>query len=105
MITVEIPLRPATPMRFSMTLAGVAYTARIYWNVFMQCWSLELADVDGYPLIMGIPLVTGTDLLGQFGYVDIGGQLLVTTTPGPPDTVPGWADMGVTGHIYFVVLP
>lgn len=104
---VEIPLVAATPRNFRVVLAGSTYAMHVYWCVPAQCWVLDIADQDSVPLVNGLAMVTGTDLLVQYGYLDITVQLLVVSDQKPPDVVPGWNDWGSggtsTGHLYAVL--
>jgi hypothetical protein len=98
----EIPTR-AAPLIFTVMLEGVTYSIQQYWLVPAQCWVWNISDNSGNLLIGGVPLITGTDLLGQFSdYVGPPGQLLVISDPGPPGTVPGYTSLGQTGHVYYV---
>ncbi|PWT77517.1 MAG: hypothetical protein C5B60_02470 [Chloroflexi bacterium] len=101
MMLVEIAL-VSRPQTFNITLAGTPYHCRLQWNVPAAVWVLDIADQIGTPIISGIALVTGCDLLEQFTYAGIRGHLFVMTTVGPPDDVPGFFDLGVRGHVYFV---
>ena len=97
----EIPLTPE-PQTFSVTLANVEYKCTVQWRaVDMGGWVLDLADTDGNPILCGVPLVTGVDLLAQYAYLDFGGQLRVQTD-NDPDVVPTFENLGVTSHLYFV---
>jgi hypothetical protein len=55
-------------------------------------------------LLSGIPLVTGADLLGQFGYMPIGSRTILTAMTMlagvPADAVPTFANLGIDGHLY-----
>lgn len=97
----EIPLSP-TPQTFTITLAGVIYQMTVKWNWVNASWVLDIADASGNALLVGIPLVTGVDLLEQYGYMGFGGQL-VCQTDNDPDAVPTYANLGTTGHLYFIV--
>lgn len=45
---------------------------------FFGGWLLDIAEPDrAAPILMGIPLVTGCDLLAPYGYLGIGGGLVV----------------------------
>lgn len=63
-------------------------------------------DGVGNPIIMGIPLVTGADLLEQFRrYIGPPGMLFVlsdTSEQLSDATVPDWDHLGVTGHVYYL---
>jgi hypothetical protein len=95
-----IPLQPAN-QRFTITLAGVRYQMTVRWNDMNQAWTLDLADANANAIISGIPLVTGRDLLAPFGYLGIGGKLIVQTT-NDAGAVPTLANLGSTGNLYFL---
>lgn len=95
----EIPLT-ADSQRFTITLAGVAYNLALTWRSGTG-WVLDIADANDAPLVSGIPLVTGTDLLGQFGYVGIGGKLIVLVD-GDIASVPAYDNLGTEAKLYFV---
>lgn len=98
----RIPVTPR-PQTFSIMLSGTLYTIRLYWLKPAECWVFDFYDRTGENKILcGVPLVTGSDLLGQFAYVGIGGGLFVVTDTLPPDTIPSWTELGVTGHVYYV---
>lgn len=96
-----LPLRPV-PQRFVTQLAGVTYNLRTRWSVGSDCWMLDISDQDNTPILGSIPLVTGADLLEQYGYLNFGGALYAFSTVGPPDVVPTLGDLGVTAFAIFV---
>jgi len=99
--TFEIPLI-ASPQTLSIVLAGVPYQLRVVWNQANGSWVMDIADTNGVPILQGIPLVTGADLLEQFGYLNFGGSLIVQTD-NAPNSVPTFKNLGDTGHLYFQV--
>lgn len=103
MTAFEVPL-VNTPQQLTITLNGVEYQLTIVWNEQSQCWVMDIADDSSNPILQGIPLITGTDLLSPFGYLGFGGQLRVQTDS-DPDAVPTFENLGVTGHLYFVTTP
>ena len=82
----EIPLTPE-PQRFSIALGGRSYLLRVYWADGPEGgWMLDIplpgqadAGGNGMPLLAGIPLVSGGDLLGQHRHLGIAGGLYVET--------------------------
>jgi hypothetical protein len=101
-VIVEIPLR-GRPTRFQVSLAGITYGIRSYWLIPANIWVLDISDVEGNLLAGGVAMVTGTDLLAQFKYLNIGGQLLVISDHAPPDAdPPDWDTLNDTGHLYFI---
>jgi hypothetical protein len=99
----EIPLIPATPQSIVITLAGTTYTLVVKWNTVLNYWVLDIYDQTGtIPILTGTPLVTGADLLEQYGYLNFGGQLECQTDfdlTAPPT----WGNLGDTGHLFFLV--
>lgn len=97
----EIPLSPE-PQRFSIELGGVQRQMRFYWCKDAQCWCFDLLDSKGVSILLGVPVVTGTDLLGQYAYLSLGGSIVVQTDH-DPDAVPNFNNLGTSGRVYFVV--
>lgn len=95
----EIPLS-STPQTFQISLVGVTYTLTTQWNTFNNAWTLDIADINSNPIISGIPLITGVDLLAQYEYLGIGGSLQAQTD-NDTDAVPTLDNLGVNGHLYF----
>ena len=100
MTVYEIPLSPQ-PQRMTIALAGVTYRMRFHYaNVDQGGWLLDIGDANGVPLVAGMPLVTGADLLAQFPDLGFGGKLFVVSD-GDPSAVPTFEDLGVTSRLYF----
>ncbi|HFU7544833.1 TPA: hypothetical protein ACH7AF_005090 [Escherichia coli] len=59
----EIPLT-ADNQQFSIVLGGVTWRISIIWRDLY--WIMDLQNDRGEPVISGIPLVTGADLLAQY---------------------------------------
>lgn len=96
----EIPLSP-TPQTFGITLAGVDYRLTVrFRNNVLAGWVLDIADVNSVPIVSGIPLITGADLLAQYAYLGIGGSLTVATDFSP-DAVPTFSSLGIASHVIF----
>ena len=100
MATYEIPLAPAA-QSFLIVLAGKQYRLSIYWGTVAGVWVLDIQQENGTPIISGIPLVTGTDLLSPFPYMEFGGTL-IAMTDNDPDSPPTYRNLGSTGHLRFV---
>ena len=99
----EIPLTPQA-QTFQISLNSVAYKFTLQWRSKdgLGGWVLDIADAANNPLLSGLPLVTGCDLLAQYAYVGIGGELWVLTD-GAPLEIPTYANLGTLAHLYFVV--
>lgn len=97
----EIPLQPSAAQKLVVTMANVQYTLTFRWNVPANAWIVDFADENGAPIVEGIPIVTGADLLAQLRYLNFGGAL-IAQTDNDQDAVPTFSNLGVTGHVYFV---
>lgn len=95
-----LPLIPS-PQTLTIPLNGVLYQLTLHWCDPAQCWILDIADNSGNPLVQGIAVVTGADLLEQFGYLNFGGQL-IAQTDNNADEVPTFNNLGSTGNLFFV---
>ncbi len=90
--SVSIPLI-GYPETFRLILEGVPYQMRTYWLLPAKCWVLDISDDGDNPLIMGVPLVTGADLLAQYSpYIGPPGVLAVIDDSAPIDEVPPWGE-------------
>jgi hypothetical protein len=97
----EIPLSPQ-PQTFTVALGGTDYRLTFYWSTPANCWMLDLADANSNPMVQGIPVITGLDLLYQYKYLSVAGSLVVQTDY-DTQAVPTFENLGVTGRVYFVV--
>lgn len=97
----EIPLS-AFAQTFRITLGSADYQVTQRFSAAAQAWVLDLANSDNVPLVSGLPLVTGADLLSQFKHLGIQGRIIVQTD-GEVDAVPSYTSLGASGHAYYVV--
>lgn len=100
MIPYEIPFTKE-PQTFTIPLGAVSYRLTTSWCSPAACWTLDIALADGTPLVSSIPIVPGVDLLKQYAYLGIVGKLFVQSS-GDATRVPGFADLGTTGFVFFV---
>lgn len=101
LIPYEIPLTPAR-QKFRIQLGGVTYTLTFSWNnAPTGGWVVDIADANEVPIVAGLPLITGADLLEQFAYLGIGGQLIVQSDF-DVNAVPTYQNLGLTSHLYFL---
>jgi hypothetical protein len=96
----EIPTTP-TPQEFAITLGGVQYRVTLKWNVASNAWVIDFADTNGVPILAGVPLVTGVDLLEPYAYLNFGGKLYALTD-NDADAPPTFVNLGVAGRLYWV---
>lgn len=96
-----IPLAP-TPQRFGITLGGVDYRLTTqYRNAPEAGWTLDIADNSDQPIVQGIPLVTGANLLEQYPHLGFGGRLFVQTLD-DPDLPPTFNNLGTESFVFWV---
>lgn len=98
--TFEIPLSPR-PTKMSIQFPnGVTYGLTFqYLFKPNDCWIVDIADAEENPIIGGLPLLSGEDLLSQYGYLGFGCELYCTTD-GDPLADPTWWNLGVTSHLW-----
>lgn len=101
MAVFEIPFVPGQAQTMQISLNGTVYTIKVRWCDPASCWTLDLSDSSGNPIIQGIPLVTGADLLTQYEYLGIGGAL-IAQTDNDVDAVPAFDNLGSQAGLYFV---
>jgi hypothetical protein len=67
MAYIELPVAEDTPYQsFSVKLEGSIYQVRLRYNSRAGHWALDLADAVGAPLVSGIAIRLGVDLLVQY---------------------------------------
>lgn len=76
-------------------------TVNLKWNKPADCWMVDLLDDNGNALVLGFSLVTGADLLEQFKYLGIEGQIMAQTDH-DSSAVPTYENLGSRGHMYFL---
>jgi hypothetical protein len=98
----KISMQVGTPQTFQITLGQVDYKLTLqYRNCDQGGWTLDISDTIGNPLLLGVPLVTGADLLAQYPHLGFGGKLWVQTLS-DPDAVPTFENLGADGLLYWV---
>lgn len=98
----EIPTRSATPERFTIALSGTSYEFRLVWNRGLGVWVADIRTADGDPLVLGMALTAGTNLLKPFTHLGFVGQL-VATTDGNPEEPPTFDNLGTAGRLLYLV--
>ncbi len=101
----EIPLRPESAT-FRISLSGKVYQFSVVWRDNDQGgWFLGISDFNGQPLVLGIPMVTGLNLLYQFGYLGIGadGSGLFMISDKDAFVGPSYDSLGTSCKLYYVV--
>jgi hypothetical protein len=70
----------------------------------MGGWFMDIATDGGTPIACGLPLVTGSNILGQFEYVNMNGMMAVMSD-GDTDAIPTFFNLGVQSHLLWVSKP
>ncbi|MCA8249266.1 hypothetical protein LGN12_19065 [Burkholderia multivorans] len=95
----EVPLS-ADVQTFNISLSGTIYRLTLVYRG-PAGWVLDIADASDNPLVSGIPLVTGVDLLAQYKHLGFQGRLWVQGAENPDD-VPTFEDLGIGSHVFWV---
>lgn len=99
-MTFEIPLRPEAQI-VSVQLGATIYILRLIWVDNPEAgWLLDISNADGEPLLTGVPLVAGADLLAQYPDLGFGGRLFVGSD-GNLLEPPTYENLGVTAHMWW----
>lgn len=99
----EIPLSPQA-QTFTIQLGTITYNLVVAWNdAPMGGWVLDILDNNSDPVVTGIPLVTGVNLLEQYDYLGFQGALQVQTDF-DPDEIPTFQNLGIQSHLYFITV-
>ena len=94
----EIPLQP-WPQTFSVDILSVTYRMETRWlEADNAGWALNIFDRNLAPIALGLPLVTGANILDGLDYLGIG-AVLYMLTDGDPTQPPTVSSLGVTSHL------
>jgi hypothetical protein len=96
-----VPLLPAA-QTLTVLFNGVQYALTLNFRDTAEGgWIMDIADVAGNPILLGIPFVTGSDLLAQYEYLQFGG-ILALFNGGAPDDPPAFDNLGLDSKLYWV---
>lgn len=96
----EIPLSSGN-QTFQVSLGSTTYMLRIIWRD-VAGWIMDVQDSSGAPLLCGVPLITGVNLLEQYPELGINGALTVDISKGEPE-YPTATNLGAGSRLYFVL--
>jgi hypothetical protein len=103
--TLRVPLLVGIPQVFSITLGSVTYKLTlVYRNDPAGGWVIDIDDSAGNPILHGVPMVTGANLLAQHKHLGFNGGLYVQSTSSP-NAVPSFASLGADANLYWVSNP
>ena len=95
-----IPLQ-SNNQTLSVYLGTVQYNLYVHWCAPANCWIVDISDANNNPLVGGIPLITGADLLAQYEYLGFDVALIVQTA-NDALAVPTYQNLGTSGNLYAV---
>lgn len=95
----EIPLNKSS-QKFNIQLNGTTYNLKAVWRDIAG-WVLDVADSNGIPLLLGVPMVPDVNLLEQYPELGINGSLVVVCDSEAPE-YPTENNLGVFSHLMFV---
>jgi hypothetical protein len=101
----EVPFVGSVPQTLSVQFPnGNTYQLSIQFQFLTNaCWLMDIADDEGNPLLQGVPLVCGADLLGQYAYLGFGAVMYCTVDGDSAGvSVPSWGNLGpgLTSHLW-----
>ena len=98
----EIPLHSDAQVITTTFPNGNTYQLRLNYQFNNDdCWLLDISDSSGNPIVQGIPLLSGVDLLGQYAYLGFGVQMFCGTDGDFSGSVsPKWWNLGSTAHLW-----
>lgn len=89
------------PQTFNCTLSGIELKFTNKWNEIAGLWYVDIARANtGEPLVSGLPLVTGCDLLAPFRHLGLDGHIFCHSD-GEVDSPPTLENLGVDCKVYF----
>lgn len=99
--TYEFPLRPEA-QQIRIQLGQVEYLVRFGWGDTVDGgWFIDISDAEAVPILRGLPLTAGENVLQQFDYLGIPGEIRVQTDAN--DLVePTYANLGSNGKVIFI---
>lgn len=101
-MTIQVIPLSAANQTFTVQLGLIEYRLRlIYRDADEAGWVMDISDAEDTPIVAGIPLITGANLLAQYGYLEIGGALYMATDA-DPDAVPTFENLGGAAKLYWV---
>jgi len=83
---------------FSIALNNVTYQLTIQWR---GSWFMDIADSTNTPIVSGIAMVTGVDLLQPYGYLGFVGSMYMVNTAGG-DAPPTFDNIGTDCILQYV---
>lgn len=101
MAAFEFPLTPGA-QQMTVPVSDEQFTFRFAWSDSPEGgWFIDILRLDGSPLVRGLPLTAGENVLQQFDYLGISGAIYVQTD-NDPLVEPTYDNLGLNGRVFFV---
>lgn len=102
----EIPITPLQNQSFSIAFhVNAFYWLRLYWVEAPEAgWTLDIGYSEIEPLVCGIPVLPGRNLLDDYPELHLA-LILFIDTPGNQKKPPAFEDMGVLTKLYYALAP
>ncbi len=98
-----VPLVPSNPhYEAGLTIGTVQYRLVVRWNGRVECFFMDLLDVDGNPIRMGMAMVLGTFIGRQCAHADWPGGAFFLVDSSGTGTDAGIDDLGARVLMYHV---
>ncbi len=88
---VPITNAPNQAIRVTLAINGKSLTLslRLYYNVSLQCWLMDIADQFGSPIVSSVPLLTGVwpaaNILVPYDHLKIGSAFVINQSGSQQD--------------------
>lgn len=101
MAVFKVPMS-TTPQKFQINLGGIDYLMTCKWcSADDGGWVLDIDDAEtDEPIVHGLPIITGADILSGLSYLGFTGVLFVYTD-GDQYAVPTFDNLGTESNLYF----
>ncbi len=101
-----LPIQNSVNQSFAVTFPdGTLYNLRLIYGFDpLNAWILDISDASGNPIVCGIAVVTGTDLLAPYVYLGFKCGIFAATE-GDILMPPTWWNLEITGQIYIATNP
>lgn len=99
---VPLSTAPNQTMAVSLSVNGVSLLVKLNlrYNEMAQYWVMDISDSDGNVMVANIPLLTGVfpaaNILGQFGYLEIGNAYVLDISNDDARDYPNALDLGTS---------
>ena len=99
MTVLQIPLSNSSEA-FSVSLGGAYYNLATRWNAQINYWTLDISDANNNPIVLGIPMVAGRNLLEPYQTLGFNFALYVMCDGTQND--PAFTTLGISDNLYYV---